>query len=104
MIKQLIAASVFSAGVLLAGAATAQAENRAPIRGVSSAPAWHQRGEAVGDMYTDALNTLYAHGFHAVHDLSMQDGTVQAIAVTPTGQAPTSRWYPAPTGSRPAEK
>lgn len=89
MIKQLIAASAFSAGMLLAGAAMAQAPNPGAYQRPGDregTPAWHQRGETAGDMYTHALNTLYAHGFHAVRHLSLQDGAVHAMAVTPNGR------------------
>jgi len=35
------------------------------------------------EIYTFALNDLYAHGFHGVHHLWMNDGAVHATAVTP---------------------
>lgn len=96
MLKQILAAAVLGFGLMASGAAMAQtaAPMGAPANDASMnqpPPAWHpnmrreHRAERVGDMYTDALNTLYAHGFHGVHHLSMQNGAVMASAVTPNG-------------------
>lgn len=102
MMRQALATTAFTAGVLLAGAAMAQTQaptmqtpSASPMQQTqpttNNAPVWHAhpRAEAhavrVGTMYTDALNTLYAHGFHGVHHLSLQRGDVHAMAVTPNG-------------------
>lgn len=112
MIKQTLAMTAFTAGVLLAGAAMAQAQAPAMHRPAMPAPAtqgpsapampqarpatstppvWHahpraeQRAVRIGSLYTDALNTLYARGFHGVHQLSLQNGDVRAMAITPNG-------------------
>ncbi|HTW69659.1 MAG TPA: hypothetical protein VME47_07230 [Acetobacteraceae bacterium] len=37
------------------------------------------------EIYTFALNDLYAHGFHGAHHLWMSNGGVHATAVTPNG-------------------
>lgn len=78
MTQQLLAASVLTGSLLLSGVALAQAQE----------PAWNTSDQVIqiGNDYTDALNTLYAHGFHGVHHLRMQNGTVQALAATPRGQ------------------
>lgn len=75
MFKQVLASSVFATGVLLSGAAMANTTLR-----------YNRRDENVGDIYTHALNTFYAHGLHGVHDLMMRNGTVDAAAITPRGR------------------
>jgi len=106
MFKQALAASTVSAGILLAGAAMAQTRqppmqqapmNQAPMQAPMNRPmangsswnhGWNGREHAQRDsrLFTDALNTLYAHGFHGVHHLSMRHGNVVATAVTPNGR------------------
>lgn len=95
MIKQVLAMSAFGIGLLLAGAAMAQTQpsmaQQPANRMMSSPPVWHdnvraeRRAENVGDLYTGALNTLYAHGFRGVHHLSLKNDAVQATAITPRG-------------------
>lgn len=75
MFKQVLASSVFAASVLLSGAAMA-----------NTAMPYNRSDANVGDIYTHALNTFYAHGLHGVHDLTMRNGTVDAAAITPRGR------------------
>jgi hypothetical protein len=72
MTRYVLASSVGLLGLLAAGSALAQTP-------------W-QRTERVGDRYTTALNRLYSQGFHRVHGMWMQDGTVHAMTLNRQGQ------------------
>lgn len=43
--------------------------------------------DPIGDYYTDALNMLYANGWHDVSDLQLTGHIVHAVAVDKNGQS-----------------
>lgn len=93
MIKHALASSAFAAGTLLAAAAMANTPMPAqPASGMHarqynrSGMRYDRGGEPVGNLYTHALNTLYAHGLHGVHDMAMQNGVVHATGITSRGR------------------
>ncbi len=89
MIKQALAITMLAAGALFAGAANAQTQAYAPRTSSTSGPTWNYntgagyRTDEIGNTYTNVLNDLYSHGFHGVHHLRMQNGMVEATAISP---------------------
>lgn len=86
MIKHVLASSAFAAGMLLAGAAMANTPMPGQPATGMHAQQYNHGGEPIGNLYTHALNTLYAHGLHGVHDLAMQNGVVHATGLTSRGR------------------
>jgi hypothetical protein len=61
-----------------------------------SVPAWAQptQGNSVANAYTNALNALYAHGWHAPRHLTLLNGEVHAVAMSRNGQRQPVVFHP----------
>lgn len=100
MMKQALASAALAAGTLFAASAMAQTqapppqpmnEQYQPQSPAMQSGDWQQNSaaerhaERIGDVYTNALNTLYSHGFHGVQHMTLMNGQVQATAISPNG-------------------